>query len=61
MAKAKKKSAKKKAKAKNIRARDKTIEAAFRREVNTKEKIIPEKKIYTRKKKHKGKGDQDAE
>jgi len=53
-----KKSAKARAR---VRARDKTIEAAFRGEVNTKEKVIPEKKIYSRKKKHKtSKGDQDG-
>jgi hypothetical protein len=33
-----------------IRARDKTILAAFRGEANTREKRIPEKKIYSRKK-----------
>ena len=37
---------------KRVRARDKAIEAAFRGEVNTREKKIPEKKIYSRKKKH---------
>ena len=42
---------------KRTRARDKTIEAAFRGEVNTREKKIPEKKIYSRKKKHNKKDD----